>query len=93
MKYEIECCDLCHAPITREKHGVVITLGFSIGGFGRRQDHANWSGELCPKCNDEYTKIANAVTHWLDIRNESRIPTITVTEYSVHVENQPKPLT
>jgi hypothetical protein len=83
MNINIKCCDLCHAPIKGDKHGIVITLGRSLGGWGRREDLLNWSGEVCPKCHEEYSKIAAAAAVWIEKRGGCRAPTIIITEHDV----------
>lgn len=93
MNISIKCCDLCHTPTNGIEHGITLTLGYSQGDWGSRQDHIAWEGEVCQKCYEEYTKIALAVVAWQDKRHGSRPPTIVVTEHDVSVvqENQPSP--
>lgn len=83
MNINIECCDLCHAPIKGLKYGVKITCGHSKGGWGLRENAADWSGEVCPKCYEEYQVFAGAAKYWLDKRKGTRMPKITVTEHDV----------
>jgi hypothetical protein len=40
-----------------EKHGLVITLGFSNGGWGYRQNAVDFSGEVCALCRTEAQKV------------------------------------
>ena len=93
MRFQIECCDLCHAPLKGEKHGAMITCGQSRGGWGHRETPVDWSGEVCPKCYDEYTKITAAILGWLDKRNGQRAPNIIVRENDLSVvqEDEPSP--
>jgi hypothetical protein len=91
MNFTVECCDLCHAPIKRQKHGATITCGQSIGGWGRRETPVEWSGEVCPKCYEEYTKITAAIISWLDKRNGQRAPNIIIQENDVSVVQEDKP--
>ena len=86
MKTEIIHCDLCGKvvvadQINRPKYGVTLTLGYSKGGWGRREDSVNWTGEVCEACFDEYQVIARAIAHWLTKRNGSRMPRIVIDEF------------
>lgn len=85
MNFTIECCDLCHAPIKNGKHGALITIGHSKGGWGRRETPIEWSGEICPKCYEEHQKIAGAVVAWLGQRHGQRAPNIIIQENDVSV--------
>lgn len=93
MNIQIKCCDLCHAPLKNEMHGIVLELGYSKGGWGSRENLLKWSGEVCPKCYEEYAKIAAASAVWIKKRGGCRAPTITVTEHDVSVmpEDEPQP--
>lgn len=85
MNFTIECCDLCHKPIKSQKHGVTITCGHSVGGWGHRETPIEWSGEVCPQCYEEYTKITGAVSGWLKKREGVRAPTIIIEEHDVSI--------
>jgi len=91
MNFTIVCCDLCHAPIKDGKHGALITIGRSKGGWGRRETPVEWSGEICPKCYEEHQKITNAVISWLDKRNGQRAPNIIIEENDVSIVSEDKP--
>lgn len=96
MKTEITLCDLCQRPlsgpnISRRMHGTCITLGYSLGGWGSRQNHVEWSGEICEICYAEYETIAQAVKIWLQKRNGLRAPKIIIQERDVYVVQTDEP--
>jgi hypothetical protein len=58
----IDTCDLCGAPLNgtlgsryekiAPKNGLCIEVGYSLGGWGYRQNHIVFSGEVCTSCYD-----------------------------------------
>lgn len=90
MKTEITLCDLCQSPlagpgIARTKHGAIIGMGHSNGGWGHRENSVQWSGEICETCYAEYTIIVGAVQLWLRKRKGVRAPTIIIREHNVSI--------
>lgn len=58
---ELQTCELCELPISMSGvfrrqinavHGIVITLGYSKGGWGSRNNDIDFSGEVCQECYD-----------------------------------------
>lgn len=96
MKTEIILCDLCQKPlkglrISRQMHGACLTIGYSIGGWGSRKNHVEWSGEICETCYAEYETIAKAVQLWLQKRAGIRAPEIIIREHNVSVVSADEP--
>lgn len=51
MKKYTEHCDLCEKEFDNDKNGFCIEIGYSIGGWGRRQDFTpKRSIEVCNTC-------------------------------------------
>lgn len=54
--HQFQTCDVCRVRLTedgtdiRPKMGLVVTVGYSVGGFGHRQNLVNFSGEVCEEC-------------------------------------------
>lgn len=57
----LKLCDLCERPLEgyhprlgirslEPKQGLVVTIGYSDGGWGSRRNHINFSGEVCLDC-------------------------------------------
>ena len=95
MHTTITHCDLCsrvvEGPgIELPVHGMAVTLGYSRHGWGRRQNFAEFSGEVCDTCFAEYEVIAKAVALWLDKRTGCRPPTIIIKDHGVDVVVEPK---
>jgi hypothetical protein len=96
MTTQITHCDLCEKVVAgprikRTVNGMAITCGFSIGGWGRRENYVAFSGEVCEECFREYKKIAGAIAAWLSQRDGCRAPTITVTEHDVSIVRNDEP--
>lgn len=61
-------CDLCGQQLDgyigrrhqtlNPKNGLCITVGYSLGGWGQRKNHIEFSGEVCIPC---YERIMPAV--------------------------------
>jgi hypothetical protein len=83
MEIKIECCDLCHTPIKGRKNGIALECGYSEGGWGNRRNQIDWSGEVCPKCYEEYKTITRAIELWLRKRHGSKRPNIIIQEHDV----------
>lgn len=65
----LELCDLCLVPLSgqypgkgsrhvKAKNGLVVTVGYSEGGWGRRRNAIDFSGEVCLTCYDAVMKQA-----------------------------------
>lgn len=81
MTHSIECCDWCGKVlegIRGDRHGMLVTLGFSKGGWGSREDFINQSKEVCSECFAIYTEMAAAFKHALAKRKDVNKPTIRV---------------
>lgn len=84
----IEVCDLCGRALDlqgildsrKRKHGMVINLGLSKGGWGNRENPVNVSQEVCVECFGEYEKIVVGMKHWLDSRKGINTPTVNIFE-------------
>lgn len=90
MRTEIVHCDLCQKAVkgpgvSRPVTGVVVDMGYSKGGWGYRQQHVKWRGEVCDTCYTEYETIARATALWLKKRNGVRAPEIIIDEHEVTV--------
>lgn len=96
MNVEIKLCDLCRAAlkgpgVARKFNGVHLTFGFSLGGWGYRQNDVDWVGEVCEKCYEEYKTIAIGVGIWLSKRSGVRAPDIIIREHHVSVVQTDEP--
>lgn len=97
MQVEIKLCDLCERPLQgpgvlyKIKHGVVVTFGYALGGWGSRHNDVDWSGEVCETCYAEYKKIALAVGAWLEKRKGVRAPEIICREHHVSIVSDDEP--
>ena len=59
----LECCDLCEQPMQIKgkgkeelkggKNGFTYEIGYSNGGWGRRENLGQWKGEICNNCYAE----------------------------------------
>lgn len=72
-------------------HGVVMELGFSKGGWGQRDNHIGWTGEVCEKCFAEYEIICAGIKQWLEKRDGIRTPRIVIDEDNVSFVRADKP--
>jgi len=94
MKKSISFCDICHTTVecdnqsVKNINGACIVLGYSIGGWGYRQNFVDFSGEICEMCYFEYEKISNAIKFWLEKRSGSRAPEIIISENSISINNK-----
>lgn len=48
-----------HAKKFKDRFGFVLTVGYSVGGWGHRQNHINFSDEICLDC---YTALGEMLT-------------------------------
>jgi len=67
---EVKYCDACHRE--GDPHaGYTLTIGFSMGGWGYRQDAYNWRGEVCEACFQRLQQIEVAARAQIEsIRHE-----------------------
>jgi hypothetical protein len=74
--YEIQTCARCDCPIkvsgnlkgkvpTRPMNGIVVDLGYSIGGWGYRQNWLGYSKEVCDECFGEIRAVLQPVIDFL----------------------------
>jgi hypothetical protein len=51
-RQETYLCDACGVDITEraKRWGLVVTVGYSKGGWGHRENSVNWKGEVCRAC-------------------------------------------
>lgn len=77
-QHTLHTCPLCDAPIkvcagwqgTVEKrytgeNGAKVELGYSVGGWGHRQNWADFSGEICDACFQELGRLLQPVVAFL----------------------------
>jgi len=62
MKKEYEFCDICGKQLVGRKgrDGVVVCLGYSRKGWGRRCNAMNWTGEVCKDCFEKFEEASNS---------------------------------
>lgn len=58
----IDTCELCDRPLNgtlgsryekvHPKNGLCIEIGYSLGGWGYRENHIIFKGEVCTVCYD-----------------------------------------
>lgn len=70
---KIQCCDLCGKPLQHfdgrtgatanhnRKEALLLVVGFSRGGWGRRRTPLDFSGEVCGECFDAAEPLLRAV--------------------------------
>ena len=76
--HTLHTCPLCEAPIKvcagwqgrvekryTGENGAKVELGYSVGGWGHRQDWANFSGEVCDACFKELGRLLEPVVAFL----------------------------
>lgn len=77
----IQCCDLCGTPLEHvdgrenggwgartqhaRKEGLCVEIGFSRGGWGRRETPLNFSGEVCGECFVAAEPVLRAVRDFI----------------------------
>lgn len=78
----IQCCDVCGRPLSHydarsreqrdhtRKEGLKIELGYSRGGWGRRQDWLDFSGEVCGECFDAAGALLQPIIDFIRNRGE-----------------------
>lgn len=73
MKVTYEYCDVCKEPLEgRNKMGLVVTIGYSQGGWGHRRNIVNFSGEVCRPCHLALGE--NFAKSWEERRAQIRSP-------------------
>lgn len=64
MEDRIEKCDICEAILSiggekiKKKNGVTWTFGYSVGGWGSRENKPSFSGEVCDECFKCFEKMS-----------------------------------
>ena len=75
-RYEVQTCARCDHPIrvsrnldgkvpTRPMHGIVVTLGYSEGGWGYRRNWLDYGKEVCDVCFGEIKAVLDPVIEFL----------------------------
>lgn len=75
-RYEVQTCARCDRPIScsnnlrdkmelQPRMGLVITIGYSDGGFGHRRNHVDYAREVCRDCYDEALAVCRPVIEYL----------------------------
>ncbi|MAL99453.1 MAG: hypothetical protein CL583_13505 [Alteromonadaceae bacterium] len=78
-KLEIEVCELCGKPMsvhsnrvempkdfkTYGKNGLIIDMGYSIGGWGYRRDAVSFGEEVCDECFEAAQPVYDAIQKFL----------------------------
>jgi len=75
-------CDICEVQLTPlNKMGLKVTFGYSRGGWGKRQNHVDFTGEVCEPC---YKELGEQMAHeWNFVyrgMKERKIPIAQVVE-------------
>lgn len=78
----VKLCSLCEAPIeynnpggakhptidTFGKNGLVIEMGYSVGGWGYRQNAISFSEEVCDDCFKAAQTVYDAIEQFMEDR-------------------------
>lgn len=90
-KISVQLCDLCGDVLEagshrKPMHGIGLNLFHSEGGWGRKTDDLQFSGEVCERCYGEFKQLAEALKLWAKKRRDSRAPTIIVTDAGLSIQ-------
>lgn len=82
-RYEVQTCARCDRPIgcsqnlretltLQPRMGLAITIGFSEGGWGSRQNHVDYAKEVCADCYAEAIAVCRPIIEYLSRPPERR---------------------